>query len=69
MKFKKRILCNIYDIGGDIKFRNIWSNYYADLHGIVYVIDASAKNRLEESKKALHELAKNYLLIGKPMLM
>ena len=60
-----------YDIGGGDKIRGIWSSYYHDVHGVIYVIDASTMNekKYEKSLKvAKEELGHNYLE-GKPLLV
>lgn len=65
----QEVLVNLYDIGGDLKFRKIWSNYYADIYGCVYVVNCLDKSRINESSIALHEMYKNELMNGKPLLM
>jgi ADP-ribosylation factor related protein 1 len=42
----------IWDLGGQIKMRNIWENYYQDANAIIFVVDSSDINRLEEAKLA-----------------
>lgn len=31
-----------FDLGGSKKIRDIWNNYYHDIHGVIYVFDASS---------------------------
>ena len=40
---------NIYDLGGGIRIRDIWDNYFAEAHGVVFVFDASDAARLAEA--------------------
>lgn len=40
----------IWDLGGQIKMRNIWENYYQDANAIIFVVDSSDISRLEEGK-------------------
>ncbi len=42
----------IWDLGGQIKMRNIWENYYSEANGIIFVVDSCDINRLEEAKLA-----------------
>eukprot|EP01060_Flectonema_neradi_P024116 TRINITY_DN3268_c0_g2_i1.p1 TRINITY_DN3268_c0_g2~~TRINITY_DN3268_c0_g2_i1.p1 ORF type:complete len:194 (+),score=39.34 TRINITY_DN3268_c0_g2_i1:84-665(+) len=42
-----------YDLGGGKKFRGIWPSYFADVHGIIYVVDGSDSDSLEEAIQAL----------------
>jgi signal recognition particle receptor subunit beta len=68
-KTTHEVLVTFYDIGGDLKFRKIWSNYYADIYGCVYVVNCQKKSRINESRNALHEMYKHELMNGKPLLM
>ena len=45
----------VYDLGGAKSIRRIWENYYAEVHGIVFVVDASDESRLPEAKAAFEE--------------
>lgn len=42
----------MWDLGGQIKMRNIWERYYDSAHAIVFVVDSSDIGRLEEAKLA-----------------
>ncbi|XP_022190631.2 ADP-ribosylation factor-like protein 13B [Nilaparvata lugens] len=59
----------IYDLGGGKQIRDIWHRYFADVHGVIFVVDASDRGRLDECKNVLTELLKNEKLAGKPVLM
>ena len=39
----------IYDLGGSKSFRGIWPKYYHEVHGFVFVVDASDNSRMEET--------------------
>ena len=62
-------LITLYDVGGGARIRDIWRNYFADVHGVVYVVDSSAAERLSESRTALEVVFKDPLISGKPGLM
>ena len=64
-----KFMLKLLDLGGGKKIRKIWDSYYADVHGLVYVIDSSDANRLPESKACLAELMEDKRLVGKPMLI
>lgn len=34
-----------YDLGGAADPRKIWSNYYHDVHGVIFVVDAAEESR------------------------
>ena len=45
----------LIDVTGQKKFRFLWSAHYPNLDGLIYVIDASDKTRLEENKRVFLE--------------
>lgn len=59
----------VYDLGGGVRIRNLWSNYFADVHGAIFVVDAADEGRLKEAKEELVASIGHTLLAGKPILM
>ena len=59
----------LFDIGGGKKIRDIWSRYFQDVFGIVYMVDSTAKHRLTEAKENLQQLLENEMVSGKPILV
>nr|XP_033818967.1 ADP-ribosylation factor-related protein 1 isoform X5 [Geotrypetes seraphini] len=41
-----------WDLGGQEELQSLWDKYYAESHGVIYVIDSTDEERLSESKKA-----------------
>ncbi|CAH3146623.1 unnamed protein product [Porites lobata] len=64
-----RFHVSLFDVGGGARIRAIWKNYYAESYGIVFVVDASDEDRLEECKKILHETEMQPRVAGKPLLI
>ncbi|ELK35711.1 ADP-ribosylation factor-like protein 13A [Myotis davidii] len=60
---------SIYDLNGDMKGREIWPNYYAQAHGIVFVLDSSDIGRMQEVKTTLSHLLSDARVAGKPILL
>lgn len=58
-----------YDLGGGSRIRGVWPNYFADVHGVVYVVDSAEKGRLEESAHELKEALLHPMVAGKPVLV
>ena len=58
-----------YDLGGGKKFRGIWPSYFADVHGIIYVVDGSDSDNLDESLQALQVMQTDERATGKPLLL
>ena len=47
---------NSYDLGGHIQARKTWRDYCAQLDGIIFMVDAADRMRINESKKELEML-------------
>uniref|UniRef100_A0A183CE86 ADP-ribosylation factor-like protein 13B n=1 Tax=Globodera pallida TaxID=36090 RepID=A0A183CE86_GLOPA len=58
----------VYDLGGSARIREIWPIYFAEVFGVVYVMDASAASRISENKKMVDSLVGLPDLHGKPIL-
>lgn len=74
MALESGIKVALYDLGGGKKIRDIWNNYYHDVHGIIYVVDSSsstaATGDLDEARENLNSVVLAApLLRGKPMLI
>jgi len=62
-------LVTMIDVGGGNKIRAIWKNYFAEVHGVIFVVDSSDHQRMVESKAELAQLLSNELISGKPVLL
>lgn len=60
---------NFWDLGGQEELQVLWDKYYAESHGIIYVIDATDRERIDESKNAFHQMIGNEALNGVPLLV
>mmetsp|Transcript_17996 Transcript_17996/g.25212 ORF Transcript_17996/g.25212 Transcript_17996/m.25212 type:complete len:181 (+) Transcript_17996:99-641(+) len=52
----KNINMNVWDVGGQQKIRPLWRHYYQNTEGLIFVVDSSDKERLEESKEELDRM-------------
>jgi small GTP-binding protein len=59
----------LYDVGGGRSIRRIWKTYFADLHGVIYVVDAADTARFEEARAVLAQAMADAHLAGKPLLV
>jgi len=59
----------LWDLGGKDILRPIWRKYYPECFGIVFVIDGSNEDKLEESLTALSDVMKNKDVEGVPILI
>ncbi|KAJ0408112.1 hypothetical protein P43SY_002082 [Pythium insidiosum] len=58
-----------YDLGGGPAFRDVWKEYYADAHGIVFVVDSSKDAAIRESSKILADTMSHRAMARKPTLV
>ncbi|XP_071994621.1 ADP-ribosylation factor-like protein 13B isoform X2 [Engystomops pustulosus] len=59
----------MFDLGGGKQIRGIWKNYYAESYGVVFVIDSSDVDRMEETKETVAEVLRHPRIAGKPVLV
>ncbi|MBN3297176.1 AR13B protein, partial [Amia calva] len=59
----------IFDLGGGKRIRGIWKNYYAESHGVVYVVDSSDLERIQETRDTLAEVLRHPRIAGKHVLV
>ncbi len=59
----------VFDLGGGKKIRDIWMNYYAEVYGVIFVIDASDETRLEECRDVLQKVLRQERVMGKRILV
>lgn len=63
------ICLNFWDLGGQEELQSLWDKYYAESHAVIYIIDSSDKERLEESKSAFEKMISSEQLEGIPLLI
>ena len=59
----------IWDVGGHKSMRSMWSKYYRDCHGVIFLVDSSDPDRFKEVKDELRDLAANTDLEDLPILI
>ncbi|UJR28177.1 hypothetical protein I4U23_009430 [Adineta vaga] len=69
-KTKSQERIEMIDVCGKENFRErSWSTFYDQIHGFIFVMDASNKKRVTENKMILNELLEDNKLRDKPMLI
>lgn len=59
----------IWDVGGEDKTRPLWRTYTRKADGIIYVVDSTDKERLEEAKIELTKLLRSSEGLGLPVVV
>lgn len=59
----------IFDLGGGGNIRSIWSSYYAEIHGAIFVVDSADKNRYNIAREVLHAVLEHPRIHKKPLLI
>lgn len=65
----KYTLLKFWDVGGQEALRTMWSEYYRHAHGIIFVIDSTDNDRLEECCDSLLEIITDDDIESIPILM
>lgn len=53
----QNIKFNVWDVGGQDKIRPLWRHYYTGTQGLIFVVDSSDRDRIEEARQELHRIA------------
>ncbi|XP_007572533.1 ADP-ribosylation factor-like protein 13B isoform X4 [Poecilia formosa] len=59
----------IFDLGGGKRIRDIWKNYYSESHGVVFVVDSSDVQRIQETRETMAQVLQHPRIAGKPVLV
>lgn len=59
----------ILDVGGGRSIRKIWPQYLAEVHGVVFVIDACDNRRFEEAMTEIKKVLEHPFASGKHFLV
>merc|ERR1712224_1001501 len=46
----------VWDVGGQDKIRKLWRHYYQNTKGLVFVIDSSDRDRIEDAREELFKM-------------
>lgn len=63
-----RIVLNFWDLGGQKELQLLWDKYFLEAHAIIWVVDSSDRERLDESVEAFAKIIQNQLLSRLPLL-
>ncbi|XP_069829944.1 ADP-ribosylation factor-like protein 14 [Dendropsophus ebraccatus] len=66
---EKHLQLTIWDVGGQEKLRSLWCYYFENTDGLVYVVDSTNKQTLDESKKQFQLLLQNEMIKNVPVVV
>eukprot|EP01116_Phalansterium_solitarium_P022996 TRINITY_DN7842_c0_g1_i1.p1 TRINITY_DN7842_c0_g1~~TRINITY_DN7842_c0_g1_i1.p1 ORF type:complete len:179 (+),score=49.49 TRINITY_DN7842_c0_g1_i1:161-697(+) len=49
----KKVKFNVWDVGGQDKIRPLWRHYYAGTQALIFVVDSSDRERIDEARQEL----------------
>jgi len=52
----KNIKFTVWDIGGQDRIRKLWRHYYSGTHGVIFVVDSSDRDRIQDARDELWKL-------------
>ena len=59
----------IWDVGGQEKVRPLWKSYTRATDAVIYVVDSTDTERLEEAKLELHRIMRSVDNVGVPLIV
>lgn len=59
----------VWDVGGQDKIRPLWRHYYRNTQGLIYVVDASDRERLSTARDELHMIVSDHEMQGAVVLV
>lgn len=63
------IRMNFWDLGGQKELQCLWDKYYAESHGVIYIIDSSDREHMPASKETFDRVISSESLAGVPLLV
>lgn len=65
----KNVKFGIWDVGGQDKIRPLWRHYFTGTQGLIFVIDSSDRERIEEARQELYKIAMDRVMSDVPILI
>lgn len=65
----KNLTINAFDLGGQNKFRSMWTHYYEGTDAVIFVVDSHDRGRFKDVKAELHAAMENDYLKNTPFLI
>ncbi|XP_077015263.1 ADP-ribosylation factor-like protein 14 [Tamandua tetradactyla] len=69
IEVEKGLLLTVWDVGGQEKMRTAWRCYCENTDGLLYVVDSTDKQRLEDSRREFEHILKNEHIKNIPVVL
>jgi len=69
MQLGEALQVRFYDIGGGPKIREIWPQYFHDVHGVLYVVDSTDSEERAAEARAIFDTALSHEFVAKKPLL
>jgi len=63
----QNFILTIWDVGGEIRFREVWESYFHDIDVLIWVLDSADRNRFKESEETFKKVILNEQLSYVPI--
>ncbi|XP_022918649.1 ADP ribosylation factor 4-like [Onthophagus taurus] len=65
----KNISFTVWDIGGQNKIRPLWKHYFQSTEGVIFVLDSTDRERIDEARRELHNIFQENEMKGVVLLV
>lgn len=65
----RKMIFSLWDLGGSVDARAFWRLYYEDTQAIMFVVDSSDPDRMDEAREELHRMMMEHALWDVPLLV
>ncbi|ELV11975.1 ADP-ribosylation factor-like protein 14 [Tupaia chinensis] len=69
IELERDLPLTVWDVGGQEKMRTVWGCYCENTDGLVYVVDSSDRQRLEDSQREFERILKNEHIKNVPVVL
>ncbi|XP_007524126.1 ADP-ribosylation factor-like protein 14 [Erinaceus europaeus] len=69
IEVKRNVSLTVWDVGGQEKMRALWRWYCENTDGLLYVVDSTDQQRLEDSRREFERILKNEHIKHLPVVL
>lgn len=69
IEVKRNVSLTVWDVGGQEKMRALWRWYCENTDGLLYVVDSTDQQRLEDSRREFKRILKNEHIKHLPVVL